>query len=419
MAFRFLLLAVFAILLSRPAAGYSVLSHEELIDFCWDSDIQPALLRQFPQLTPDDLKTAHAYAYGGSLIQDLGYYPFGSHEFTNYLHYVRTGDFVAALLREARDPNELAFALGALSHYAADTWGHPAVNAGVSLEYPKLRARYGKLVTYEDDPDAHLKTEFSFDALQVQKGRYDAKKYHDFIGFKVSEDLLKRGFEDTYGFSAGELLHYDKLTIATFRFAVSQIIPESTKIAAALADHHEQHLPEKHTQARKVFLYHLSRADYEREYGTDYRRPGWLARFIAFLLKIIGKVGPFRALAYKNPTPQTEDLYFRSMDTVVSEYHRLVRQVTAGDLNIPNRNLDTGELIRAGDYELADKSYSDLLRRLAKKKFAPLTPELKSALLDFFNSGQPELRPKDRRRLKQDLTALRSAPALTAAGAPR
>src|SRR2546425_4260926 len=166
------LLLLGAVLAAPPLFGYGVLSHEELIDIAWDSDIRPALLKRFPEADPDQIKQAHAYAYGGSAIQDLGYYPFGNHEFTNLPHYVRTGDFVAWMLREARDVNEYAFALGALAHYVADIWGHPAVNAGVSIQYPKLRAKFGKLVTFEEDPAAHLKTEFSFDVLQVAKRRY-------------------------------------------------------------------------------------------------------------------------------------------------------------------------------------------------------------------------------------------------------
>ena len=88
--------------------------------------IQPLLAKQFPRATREDsCKQARAFAYGGSVIQDLGYYPFGSHFFSNLLHYVRTGDFVEAMIREARDVNEYAFALGALAHYAADNAGHP------------------------------------------------------------------------------------------------------------------------------------------------------------------------------------------------------------------------------------------------------------------------------------------------------
>src|SRR5205085_9425256 len=221
----------------QSLAGYGVLSHEELIDIAWDSNIRHALLLRFPNATPQELQQAHAYAYGGSVIQDLGYYPFGNHEFTDLLHYVRTGKFVMWMLRDAQNVNEYAFALGALSHYAADAWGHPAVNFGVGVEYPKLKAKYGSLVTYEDNPEAHLKTEFSFDVLQVAKRRYIAKQYHDFIGFEVSQDLLDRAFRDTYGIGTDDLLKTEDLTIGSFRFGVSRVVPEMTQVALATRQH--------------------------------------------------------------------------------------------------------------------------------------------------------------------------------------
>jgi Zinc dependent phospholipase C len=375
------------ILLLAPANlfGYSVLSHEELIDISWDITIRPVLLKRFPSATEDEVQKAHAYAYGGCVIQDIGYYPFGNHEFTNLLHYVRSGDFVAWMLREARDVNEYAFALGALAHYVADIWGHPAVNAGVSLQYPKLRAKFGKLVTFEDDPAAHLKTEFSFDVLQVAKRRYISQQYHDFIGFEVSQDLLDRAFRDTYGINADDLLKTEDLTIGSFRFGVGRVIPEMTQVALATRQH--ENMPELNDQARKKFLYHLTRADYEKEFGAKYRRPGVFARILAFFLRIIPRFGPFKPLAYRDPTPQTEDLYFRSMNDVVDNYSRMVHEAANGDPNFPNRNLDTGDVTRAGDYKLTDEAYASLVRRLAKHHFANVTPALQANILKFFSSG--------------------------------
>jgi len=161
-----------AVLLVALAAGnrlfaYSVLTHEEIIDLAWVSEIRPLLVQRFPGITDDQIKEAHAYAYGGSVIQDLGYYPFGNKDFSNLAHYVRTGDFVRELLAESQTPDEYGFALGALSHYVADIDGHPAVNEAVAIHYPKLRAKYGSSVRYAQDKTAHLKTEFGFDTLQV------------------------------------------------------------------------------------------------------------------------------------------------------------------------------------------------------------------------------------------------------------
>jgi hypothetical protein len=132
----------------------------EIVDLLWTDGVRPLQLKRYPKLSEDQLTEAHAYAYGGSVIQDLGYYPFGSVEFSNLTHYVRTGDFVRELLLESQDANEYAFALGALSHYASVIAGHPAVDLAVGMEYPKLQAKYGKSIRFAQDKTAHLKTEF-------------------------------------------------------------------------------------------------------------------------------------------------------------------------------------------------------------------------------------------------------------------
>jgi hypothetical protein len=398
------------VLASQPLQGYAVLSHEELIDIAYTTDIRPALIKRFPDATTEEIKEAHAYAYGGSVIQDLGYYPFGDHEFTDLLHYVRTGDYVAWLIRDARTLNEYAFALGALSHYAADSWGHPAVNAGVAIEYPKLRAKYGNMVTYEDDPEAHIKTEFSFDVLQVAKRRYISKQFHDFIGFEVSQALIERAFQDCYGLPLKKIMELDDLAIGTFRFSISHVIPEMTQVALATKEVNVHR--EKHDKARSEFLYHLSRADYERDFGAEYRKPGCFARFLAFVLKLIPKFGPFKALAYKTPTAQTEDNYFRSMDNVVADYHKLIQQTEAGDLSFATRNLDTGKLTRPGDYKLADETYAKLVRQLADDRFAHLTDAVKRDLLAYFASGaaKDSLKPKDWEKTEKALAELKVAP---------
>ncbi len=400
-----LYIVVVCLLLASPPhlAGYGVLSHEELIDIAWDPAIRPALLKRFPNATVRELQDAHAYAYGGSVIQDLGYYPFGNHHFTNFLHYVRSADFVENLLRDAHTLNEFAFALGALSHYVGDSGGHPAVNESVPIEYPNLAARYGKVVTYEDNPEAHLKTEFGFDVEQVAKQRYTAQQYHDFIGFEVSEELLERAFSDTYGFSLLEFLHFEDLTIDTYRFALSKVIPEMTKVA--IASHKPASHPEKHNEARQLFLYHLSRADYEREFGRRREKPGIFARILAWILKVTPKVGPFKGIQYRDPTPQTDDIYFKSMDKVIAEYRRRIDEVSRGELHLPLRNLDTGAITRAGEYDLADLSYSELARRLAHSRFAHTTPQLRQAILDFFQSG-PAKRGVNQKEIQETNKAL-------------
>ena len=189
-----------------PSRAYSVLTHEQIIDLAWKDQIRPLLLKRFPQSTDDQMKEAHAYAYGGSMVQDMGYYPFGKKYFSDLVHYVRTGDFVGALLDESSDLNEYAFALGALAHYSSDNMGHPAINQVVAIEFPKLRKKYGNSVTYADDHKAHIRTEFGFDMVQVAKNRYTSDTFHDFIGFEVSKPLLQRAFVKIYGLDLSDVL---------------------------------------------------------------------------------------------------------------------------------------------------------------------------------------------------------------------
>src|SRR6202162_4715758 len=219
------------LLLTQICGAYSVLTHEEVVDLLWKDDIQPLLTKRFPGSTPDDLKKAHAFAYGGSLIQDMGYYPFGSKYFSDLTHYVRSGDFVVNLINEASDLNEYAFALGALAHYSSDNCGHPTVNQAVGIEFPKLRKKYGNVVTYEDNPKAHIRTEFGFDVTQVAKNRYTSDRYHDFIGFEISKPVLERAFQDTYGLPLSDVISDEDLAIGTFRHAIGSVIPEMTRVA--------------------------------------------------------------------------------------------------------------------------------------------------------------------------------------------
>ena len=135
----------------------------------------------------------------------MGYYPFGNKYFSDLTHYVRSGDFIVNLLKEASDLNEYAFALGALAHYSADNCGHPTINQVVGIEFPKLARKFGKEVTYEDNPKAHIRTEFGFDVTQVAKNRYTSDRYHDFIGFEISKPVLERAFLDTYGIPLSEV----------------------------------------------------------------------------------------------------------------------------------------------------------------------------------------------------------------------
>jgi len=375
---------IFIMLVSVEGSfGYSVLTHEEIVDLVWTSEIRPLLLQRFPNLTEDEIKDAHAYAYGGSVIQDLGYYPFGSKDFSDLVHYVRSGDFVIELLRQSQDANEYAFALGALSHYTADIDGHPAVNHAVALHYPKLRAKYGSSVRYAQDTTAHLKTEFGFDTLQVAKNRYASDQYHDFIGFKVSVPLLERTFPVVYGLQLKDVLAHEDLAVGSYRFSVSRLIPQMTKVA--LQTHKRDLMRETPNFAKRKFLYRLSRSDYEREWGKTYTKPDFGTRVLSVLLRYIPKVGPFKGMGFDNPTPQTEDLYIKSINATVDQYRLYLEEVRAGKLVLPNCDLDDGKTTEAAEYTLADATYASLLAKLAAQKFDGTSPQLRDNILEFYS----------------------------------
>src|SRR5437660_92258 len=314
---RIVTLLLIVVMCGGASFAYSVLTHEEVVDLLWTDEIRPLLLKRYPGLTDDQIKEAHAYAYGGAVIQDLGYYPFGNKQFSNLVHYVRTGDFVHELLLESADVNEYAFALGALAHYTSDITGHPAVNQSVAIEFPKLQRKYGKVVTYAQDKTAHVKTEFGFDMAQVAKNRYASDQYHQFIGFQVSKPLLERVFPTVYGLELKDVLAHEDLAIGTYRWAVSRMIPEMTKVA--LQTHKKELLKENPTLSKKKFLYRLERSEYEKEWGKDYIQPGFRTRVLSTVLRYLPKVGPFKALAFNAPTPQTEDLYFKSINATVEQ----------------------------------------------------------------------------------------------------
>ena len=378
---------------SSVSSAYSVLTHEQVVDLLWHDDLVPLLKKRFPAATDDDLKKAHAFAYGGSLVQDMGYYPFGNKFFSDLTHYVRSGDFVVNLLNESSDLNEYAFALGALSHYAADNCGHPVINKVTAIEFPKLRKKFGNEVTYEDDPKAHIQTEFGFDMVQVAKNRYTSDSYHDFIGFEISKPVLERAFLDTYDIPLDSLIKNEDLAIGTFRRAISRIIPEMTRVA--LLARKKEIVTETPNFNRRKFRYYLSRVSYEKQWGKGYRRPGFGARVLAFFLRFVPKVGPFKALNFKIPNRKTEDMYIASVNKTVEDYKKLLSEVRAKDLHLANTDFDTGRPTDTGEYVLTDKAYADLLNRLAEDKFASLTPDLQANLLAFYgNPAAPNARKR-------------------------
>ena len=394
----------------RRAAAYSVLAHEANIDALWDSTIAPMLLARFPGASRERILEARGYAYGGCVIQDLGYYPFGSHFFSSLLHYVRTGDFIDALIRDAQDVDEYAFALGALGHYAADNDGHRmAVNRAVALMYPKLKARFGDHVTYAQSPKSHVLVEFSFDVVQVAAAAYAPEAYHTFIGFRVAKPLLERAFSETYGIQMKDVFFNEDLAIGTYRHAVGTTIPEMTKVAwSKKRDEIRKVIP---GVQKKTFVFNLRRKQYDKEFGVDYEKPHGFARFLAFIYRLIPKVGPFRALSFSVPTPEAERLFLESFTSTRQRFRQSLDALRAARLHLVNTDLDTGQPTTRGEYALADDTYDELLGKIAEGGFADVPKSLRSHLVAYYGDvdslpAGTDAHRKQSARIRQQLVLL-------------
>ncbi|HKV77639.1 MAG TPA: zinc dependent phospholipase C family protein [Candidatus Sulfotelmatobacter sp.] len=396
---------------ASACAGYSVLTHEAIIDAAWKDSIEPLLLKRFPNSTPEDLLRAHAYAYGGAIIQDMGYYPFGNRFFSDLTHYLRSGDFVLALIEESRDLNEYAFALGALAHYAADGSGHPlATNRAVAIMYPHLAKEYEPAVTYEEKPSAHMKVEFGFDVDQVAKGHYAPKAYHDFIGFEVSKPVLERAFAKTYSIDMSSVFFRVDLAIGSYRHAVSTVIPRSTKVAWHLKRHEIQHSDPSETKTK--FIYNISNSGYRKDWGDVYEKPGFFARLKAFVVRLVPKIGPFSAFAFHAPPPAVEQLYMHSFNETLDRYRTLLLAHQEGRLQLPNHNLDTGGITGPADYKLTDETYAKLLDKTNGK---PISDALRQDILAYYadpgKAFATKKKPEAWRKVLDELSSLKARPA--------
>ncbi|GAB3200778.1 hypothetical protein GCM10027293_22320 [Pontibacter aydingkolensis] len=378
-----------------PASAYSVLTHQAIIDAAWEKSLQPLLLKRYPHATEEDLRKARAHAYGGSIVQDMGYFPFGNAFFTDLVHYVRTGDFVENLISSSKTLDEFGFALGALAHYNADIYGHPiGTNRAVPLVYPKVKAEFGDNVTYADDPVSHVKTEFGFDVLQVARGNYAPENYKAFIGFEVAPEVLERAFLETYGLELKDVFVSLPMAIGSYRYTIRGLIPELTK-AAWHAKKNE--IREEHPGAtRNEFVYRMRMARYHEEWGNNYERPNIFHRFTAWIIRVLPKIGPLRPLALVPPTPEAEKYFMESFNKTVDAYSGTLQQLKTSDKpNFKNLQLDTGQPIAAGKYKLADETYTKLLDKLEKKDFEHMTASLRDDLLRFYSDAKAPAQGKD------------------------
>ncbi len=378
-----------AMLLASDSTAYSVLTHEELIDLAWNDSIRPLLLAKFPKSTDAELVVAHSFAYGGSAVQDMGYYPFGKVFFSNLTHYVRSGDFVARLLSDARTLNEYAFAIGALSHYLGDSIGHSeAVNRATALDFPKLKAKYGESVTYGESPHSHIRTEFAFDVKELSDRAFAPSAYLERVGFRVPRKFLRDVFIETYGIDIAEVLGKARPDLKSYRTSVRSFIPAFAEAEVVL--HKKQFLPPPDTEAYHVFAERVARTNYQRRWRHTYKGPGFKAHLLAILVFIVPKIGAASDLAIKIPSHETEEWYLSSVNRTVDQFREILHDLLTESntaIRFVNLDLDTGKRVKFGDYALADKAYAELLKRLTSKPRRGVSADLKRNLLDYYGDS--------------------------------
>jgi hypothetical protein len=413
---RYFLLAIALVVLSPAASkAYSVLAHEAMIDANWDKSILPLLKLKYPDSPADSLKKARSYAYGGSLIADMGYFPLGNPYFTNLVHYVRSGDFITALLNESQNLYEYAFALGALSHYVTDKYGHSlGTNVAVPIVYPKLQ-KFGRVVTYDEDNTSHKQMEFAFDVLQIARGNYIPQSYHNFIGFQVATPVLERAFLKTYGQNINDVFVNFPLAVASFRWSVKSLLPALTRTAWVIKG--QNMIKTDPTTTSKKFHYNMKRREYKAEFGKGGEKPGVTAIALSLIIRVAPKIGPLKSFKFKDPGPEGEKLFIKGFDTAAYHYAAALNNLQHHrSMALADIDFDTGKPTAPGEYGLADKTYSDMLIKLKTKNFDKLTYPLKENILHFYRNppaAESIRKPKsdrvNREKTNAALQELRSA----------
>ena len=400
------------------SSAYSVLTHEQIIDLAWDTAIRPVLLSRYPNATPAQLKEAHAYAYGGCVIQDEGYYPFGHEFFSDLTHYVRTGDFVSSLIRDSRNIDELAFALGALSHYVADSIGHRyAVNPSTAIEFPNLAKKYGPIVTYDESPHGHVRTEFAFDIDQLSKRRIAPAAYLQHVGFEVPVRLLSQAFYETYGLHLRSDL-FQRASIRTYRWSVRTFLPD---VAWAEVLLHRKSFPAD-TAGPELDLYakRLSAADFNNGWEHYRKKAGIKTHLIAGIIFVLPKVGKLSDLAIRGPRAETEAKYIASVNQTVTRYELLLSRLAKNPsqppreaMRIDDLDLDTGTRAIPGSYPLMDATYAKLLNQIVYVR-EPIPSTIKRDIQAYYSNPKAPISTKKHkrawRRVQRQLTVLESMP---------
>ena len=413
--------------------AYSLLTHEQMIDLTWHEAIVPLLLSHFPTMTQAEIDEARAFAYGGCVIQDIGYYPVGDETFSNLTHYVRSGDFVVSLFRNAHTPNELAFAIGALSHYVGDSIGHPeATNIAVPVEFPALGAKYGSNVNYAEGPHQHVRVEFAFDIDEVAHNRVAPMHYMSHIGIKVSMRQLALAYYQTYGITDDfSRLRRRRLNVPAYRFATRRFIPH---IAYADELLHRKHEPdEPATQERLDYDNAVAKIAVTDNWQA-YRHHSWIGtHLLAGIIFILPKIGPLKMVAIKGPSQKTEEEFLHSVVLSTAEFRRDLVRFTVPALTssgtrprslnqrhpLPNRDLDTGKVVQPGGYPLTDSTYADLLHHITLDPKQQIPPGIKADIQAYYaNSDSPITTKKDEAAWKQVQTDLATLAAMATSNEP-
>jgi hypothetical protein len=383
------------LLTATPGVPYSVQTHEELIDLAWKQSIRPILLKQYPTLTEAQLQEAHAYAYGGCAIQDFGYYPFGNAFFSELTHYVRSGDFVLSLLHNAHTADELAFAIGSLSHYIGDTIGHStAINHSVPVEFPKLEKKFGDSVNYAESPHAHVQTEFAFDINQLSKRRFAPSAYLKYVGLEIPRPLLRKAFFETYGINLPDIIGTKETSIRVYRYGVRQFIPNIARAETLL---HKKNFPEDiPSPDLDTLRVDALQASADNNWEAYRKTPGFTSHLYAGFIFILPKVGTLKLLAIKGPNQQTEDLYIKSVNHSIKAMRLVLTNFDRIDHYISNRDLDTGLVVKPGGYPLTDNTYAKLLAVITKNPSNLVPTQLKHDLIEYYaDPNAPIITKKD------------------------
>ncbi|GAA4493175.1 hypothetical protein GCM10023172_01400 [Hymenobacter ginsengisoli] len=379
-----IVLLSYLLLFGHSAAAFSALTHQAVVDSCWTRNLVPVLERHYAGATPAQLREARSYAYGGALLQDLGYYPGNGALFSDLTHYVRTGDFVRALLEEARDRNELAFALGALAHYAADGVGHPVgTNAVTDLVFPELYPRLGTPITYAQAPHQHAQVEFAFDVAQVQAGYYRSEDFHEAIGLRVSRSVLERAFQRTYELRLGQVLPHVGPGLAAFRFVSAELLPAAVRASEYVPAGQLRQLP---APERQRYYERINTGHFRRRRGP---RPDHLSlgmHVLVWLRPALPRLGVAPLLAFRPLPPAAFATMQASFGEALVRYQAMLAHLATP---LPNLNLDTGQPTRAGVYALADRTYAGWVQRLARTRHLELATAVQENLRLFYTAGPP------------------------------